>query len=302
MKTYNDIYLEARRKLRAAGIDAHDLEARLIVSFASGKPRELLLGSDRFIVVSSSVIEASAEMIKRRLSGEPVAYITGEWEFYGLPMSVSRDVLIPRVDTELLAGVAIGLLAENPPKGRPLELSSQAPGNRARLLDLCAGSGCVGIAVAANVPDCRVVLADNSLRALAISRMNMKKNRVTRNVTAIEADALEEPQALLGTFDVLVSNPPYIPTAELKDIDRSVRDHEPMSALDGGEDGLAFFRSITGKWIKLLKQDGQMALECGIGQAGDVRDIMQESGFRNIKTHIDTLGIERVIVGTKRRN
>jgi len=287
MNTYNDIFLKARRKLRAAGVTMHDLEARLIVAHATGKTREELLGLSRFFITDSAVIKAVDEMIESRLKGRPMAYIVGEWEFYGLPLCISEDVLVPRVDTELLAEEAIKLMKRRD--------------TQTRLLDLCAGSGCVGLAIAANVPDCRVVLADSSQRALALCRTNMLRNRLSRNVTAIIADALEPPPTLLGTFDAIVSNPPYIPTGELDSLDKSVRDYEPILALDGGEDGLDFFRAIASSWTDLLKQGGNLALECGAGQANAVREIMEDNGYYKIKTHIDTLGIERVIVGTLKK-
>ena len=286
MNTYNDLYLNARRRLRAAGVGAHDLEARLIVAYAAGKTREELLNLSRFFVTDNTVIEAIDDMVKRRLDGEPVAYIVGEWEFYGLPLTVDRTVLSPRVDSEVLAGEAIQLMKQR--------------GGKTRLLDICTGSGAIGLAVAANVPDCRIVLADNSEKALAICRLNTLRNRLSRNVTAILTDALDVPPALLGTFDAIIGNPPYIPTLELMNLDTSVRDYEPVTALDGGPDGLDFFRAIAKNWPVLLNQGGYLALECGEGQAADVREIMEENGLRKIVTHRDTLGIERVIVGRRR--
>ena len=284
METYNSIYLNARKALRKAGIAASDLEARLIVARASGKTREELLSSSRLYVTESKVSETVDELIGRRVAGEPVAYILGEWEFYGLPIIVSSAVMIPRVDTEVLADVAIKLMK---PRGA-----------RARLLDLCSGSGCVGLAVAAHVPDSRIVLVDNSEQALAICRMNMLKNSLSRNVAAIEADVLETPSPLFGMFDVIVSNPPYIPTRELGTLDESVRDHEPVNAFDGGPDGLYFFRAITTNWAVLLKPGGNMVFECGAGQAEAVRGILEDSGFDDIHVHKDTLGIERVVAGS----
>ena len=284
MQTYNDIFLATRKKLRAAGIKAHDLEARLIVANASGKSREDLVRSSRLFVTDKAISDAVDKMIERRLNGEPVAYIVGEWEFYGVPIIVNADVLIPRVDTELLAGEAIRLMKQR--------------GGQTRLLDLCAGSGCIGLAVAANIASCRVVLADHSDRALAICRTNMLRNNLSRNVTAIEVDALDSPPALLGTFDAIVSNPPYIPTGELESLDPSVRDYEPVHALDGGPDGLYFFRAIATNWLALLKPGGYLAVECGAGQAKAVREIMEDSELKEITTHIDTIGVERVITGT----
>ena len=287
MFTYNDVYLRVRRRLRAAGVGAHDLEARLIVACAAGKTREELLNLSRLYIADNAIIDTVEEMIERRLGGEPVAYIVGEWEFYGIPLAINEAVLIPRVDTEVLAGEAIKIMKQL--------------GGKARLLDMCAGSGAIGLAVSANVPDCRIVLADKSERAIALCRANMLRNRLSRNVTAIIADAREAPPALLGTFDAIISNPPYIPTGELQNLDHSVRDYEPMLALDGGPDGLDFFRAIAGNWPALLKQGGYMAFECGEGQSLDVIEIMENNGFTDITTQLDTLGIQRVVIGTQCR-
>ncbi|MCL2402143.1 MAG: peptide chain release factor N(5)-glutamine methyltransferase [Oscillospiraceae bacterium] len=281
MNTYNDIYLETRRRLRAGEIAAHDLEARLIVECATGKSREELMKLRGLFVTDTMVLRAVEDMVARRLGGEPVAYIVGEWEFYGLPIIVNKSVLIPRVDTELLADAVIAI----------------AKNKRSRILDLCAGSGCIGLTVAANVPNCRVLLADNSHEALKISRANILKNRLTRNVTAIEADALQEPPELLGRFDVIVSNPPYIPTGDIESLDNSVRDYEPAYALDGGHDGLAFYRVIASKWKSRLADGGYLAFECGVNQAESLREIMEENEFVDVRTLKDTLEIDRVVVG-----
>ena len=283
MKTYNDLYLSTRKTLRLAGVVSHDLEARLIVSYASGKTREELLTCSRVFLTNSKILNNVDEIIKRRLNGEPIAYIVGEWEFFGLPIAVNESVMIPRTDTEILTEQAINLL-----KNRPTPT---------RVLDLCAGSGCIGLAIAANIPGCRVVLADISERALSICRTNMLRNRLTRNVTALEVDVMENPPALLGIFDIIVCNPPYIPRSDISLLDVSVRDYEPLEALDGGPDGLYFFRAITSNWTCLLKDNGIMLFECGIGQAKDVKDIMEEAGFNNISIYHDRQGIERVVSG-----
>jgi len=285
MKTYNDVYLTARRKLRAAGVAAYDLEARLIVAHASGKTREELLNSSRLYVTDNAMLKTMDEVLERRLSGEPVAYIVGEWEFYGLPIIVNESVLIPRADTELLAEQAIKLL-----KRRAMQT---------RVLDLCSGSGCIGLAIAANVPTARIVIADISEAALAVCRANMLRNRLSRNITAIEVNALEAPPALLGSFDMIVCNPPYIPSKDIESLDVSVRSYEPIEALDGGPDGLYFFRAIMTNWVQSLKQGGWLLFECGMGQAEDVRGIMADGGLTGIKTHLDTQDIERVLVGVR---
>jgi release factor glutamine methyltransferase len=259
-----------RKRLREEGIEAFDLESRLIAVAASGKTKEQFMRDRHLYVPDDSFENAAAGMLRRRVSGEPIAYILGEWEFYGLPVTVSRHVLIPRVDTEVLVDAVRELFMDNY--------------GGLRVLDMCAGSGCVGLAIAANLPFCRVLLADNSQEALKICRANTIRNNLTRSVSSIELDALEAPPMLLGLFDIIVCNPPYIPTGDIAGLDASVREFEPTAALDGGPDGLRFYRSITTEWKSVLKDTGYMAFECGQGQAGAVRSIMEQSGFTNIKT------------------
>jgi release factor glutamine methyltransferase len=287
MKTYNEVYLAARKRLRLAGIETSDAEARLIVTTASGKSVEQFMRDRNLYVPGDAYENTVKDLLDRRIAGEPIAYILGEWEFYGIPVTVSRDVLIPRVDTEVLADAVIS------------ELRNNLQGKR--ILDLCAGTGCVGLAVAANVPFTRVVLADTSPEALRLCRANTIRNKLTRSVTSVELDALREPPMLLGVFDFIVSNPPYIPTDEIETLDVSVRDFEPHGALDGGPDGLDFFRSIASKWKSVLKENGRVAFECGAGQAEAVRGILADSGYADIRTVRDTLDIERVVIASKRK-
>ena len=285
LRTYNDIYLAAREKLREAGIGAFSVEARLIMAGATGRSGAELLSESRSYLTDNDVIRSIDEMIGRRLAGEPVAYITGEWEFYGIPLNINNAVLIPRIDTEILAAEAIRIMKE--------------PGGKAGLLDLCTGSGCVGLAVAANVPGRRVVLADNSERALAVCRGNIVRNRLTGNTQAIAADALAAPHGFPGVFDAIVCNPPYIPTCEISALEASVRDYEPFEALDGGGDGLDFYRAVSSKWKSVLAEGGYLAFECAAGRSKDVHGIMTDSGFTCIRALTDTLGFERVMVGRK---
>ena len=283
IKTYNDIYLAVRKRLRDAGIEGYDLEARLLAAKAAGKTVEGFLRDSRFYVNDDAFENELSALAERRMEGEPIAYITGEWEFYGLPVTVTPDVLIPRIDTEVLVTAAIELLTLREPDRR--------------VLDLCAGSGCIGMALTASVPSCRVVLADVSREALAVCRANLLKNNLTRRATCVEADALSSPPMLLGSFDMIVCNPPYIPTSEIIGLDSSVRDYEPLSALDGGPDGLDFYRAVASKWPAVLRKDGYLLFECGEGQAGEVMDIMDSNGFEDIRTYRDTIGVERVVSG-----
>ncbi len=280
--TYNNLYLDTRKRLRAHGVEMAQLEARELVCFAADKTREQFF-RDLPLYASKEVEEKVEELTQRRLAGEPVAYIIGEWEFYGLPLDISRDVIIPRADTETLAERAI--------------LLAKAAGEGARVLDLCAGSGCVGLAVAANAPNCRVVLADLSEGALRICKQNVRRNNLNARVTCVQADALAAPAASLWDFDVIACNPPYIPHKELPDLDISVKDYEPWGALDGGLDGLDFYRAISANWGTALRLGGSLIFEVGMGQAPAVEQIMAQNGFENIVTHQDPRGVWRVVEG-----
>ena len=281
--TYNNLYLDTRARLKKAGVEAAQLEARELVCYAADKSREQLY-RDMSLYVSVELEKRVNDLVERRLSGEPVAYIIGEWEFYGLPLNISQDVLIPRADTEVLAE-------------RGIEKAKLA-GEGARVLDLCAGSGCVGLAVAANVPECRVVLGELSEGAIRTCKQNVRRNNLNARVTCLSVDAMENPSSALWDFDVIVSNPPYIPTADIEGLDVSVKDYEPFMALDGGEDGLDFYRAIASKWKTALRLGGTLIFEVGIDQAPAVEEILAQNGYEDIKTTADTHGIWRVVEGT----
>ena len=280
--TYNNLYLDLRKKLRLADAADPTLEARELVCFATGKTREELIRDGR-LYLSPELEQQVWDLVQRHLDGEPVAYLIGEWEFYGLPLDISSDVLIPRPDTEVLARLAIDHCSTLP---------------ECRVLDLCAGSGCVGLAVAANVPHARVVLGDISEGALRICRQNVRRNGLSGRVVPMRINAMEKPNANLGEFHCIVSNPPYIPSGDIPALDHSVRDYEPHLALDGGEDGLEFYCAITQMWKDALLPGGRLYYEVGIGQADTVLRIMRAVGFGDIQVEKDLNGIPRVVYGT----
>lgn len=282
MKTYNDIYFSARAALRRCGIEAYNLEARLIVAHAAGKSSAELM-RDLHLYTTSEVESKVREYIERRIAGEPVAYITGSWEFYGLPMIVTPDVLIPRMDTEVLVNTAKELLT-----GYKMD---------AKVLDLCCGSGCITCAVGHEMPATKLVAVDISPSALEICRKNIALNRLSARAICMQADALSSPPMSIGQFDMIISNPPYIATAEIDTLDSSVKDHEPLWALDGGEDGLRFYKSIIKHWKTTLRPYGMLLFEVGEGQAGAVSEMLQAASFRSVFTRKDTLGVDRVVVG-----
>ena len=272
-KTYNELYLSARNTLKKAGVEAYSLEARILAANASGKTKEAFL---RDLALYSS------NECEQRLNGEPLAYVTGEWEFFGLPMEITSDVLIPRSDTEVLVECALRALM-----GRKMD---------ARILDLCAGSGCIGCALAHELPAARLVEVDISDAALEVCRRNARRNRLSR-IIALKADALKKPPMSIGTFDLIVSNPPYVPSMEILTLDSSVRDYEPLGALDGGEDGLMFYRAIIRYWRHLLRPGGWLMFEVGEDQAESVLGYMKDAGLESLYAVEDTQGIKRVVVG-----
>ena len=281
-KTYSDIYITIRNALREHGIEAYSLEARFLLAAAAGKPKETLM-RDLNLYTSNSVEVKALEMLQRRLNGEPLAYIAGKWEFYGIELNVSNDVLIPRMDTEVLVDTALE--------------SIKMRGMKARVLDLCCGSGCIACAVNKEMPATRVVAADISNEALEISRRNIKENGLASRIITMQADATTWPPMSIGSFDLILSNPPYIRSCELIELDSSVRDFEPIGALDGGEDGLDFYRAIIKYWTITLRPNGQIMFEVGEGQADEVKKMLLDAGYVSVDTRLDTLGVERVVIG-----
>lgn len=281
VKTYNDHYQAMRKALLHAGISEAGLEARLLCAAAADKsPAEFLRDLRLY---PGGDFELRAEMfLRRRLAGEPAAYIAGSWDFHGLELEVNPNVLIPRSDTEIVADAAIEFLRTSP---------------NAKVIDLCTGTGCIGLALASAIPDCRVVLLDFDRRALMVAKRNALRCGLHQRVIAVEADALHAPPKQLGSgYDLIISNPPYIPTAEIDTLDASVRDYEPRLALDGGADGLDFYRAIFAHWVTLLRPGGCLALECGEEQAPALLRFGAEVGLTDPQIFKDTGGTERAVL------
>lgn len=282
MKTYNDIYLSTRNLLRQQGIESYNLEAKLLVASAAGKTVPQLL-RDMNLYASNKIEDTVTDYVARRMRGEPVAYITGIWEFYGLPIITTPDVLIPRMDTEKLVDTVKELLT-----GKKMD---------ARILDLCCGSGCITCAIGHEMPATRLVAIDISANALDVCRRNIAASKMISRVISMQADALSSPPLGIGDFDMIVSNPPYIASSEIYTLDSSVKDYEPVWALDGGEDGLKFYKAIIKYWKSLLRPGGFLLFEVGEGQAQTVSEMLQAAGFSYTDTRKDTLGIDRVVFG-----
>ncbi len=280
--TYNNLYLDLRARFKNAGVFDPTRAARELTCAASGKTPEELIRDGR-LYAPPETERALSELADRHLAGEPVAYLIGEWEFYGLPLDISRSVLIPRPDTEILAARAI---------------EAAQSYDEPRVLDLCAGSGCIGLAIAKHVPHARVLLGELDEEAIKVCRQNIRRNDLAARVSAVRVDALDKPSRQLGEFDVIASNPPYIPTADIDTLDVSVRNYEPHRALDGGEDGLEFYRAVCEKWRDALRPYGKLLFEVGIGQADAVLRLMRRNGFGDVQVIQDGSGIPRVVYGT----
>ena len=282
MKTYNQLCIDARNAVRACGSENPNMEARNLVAFAAGKTMGELV-RDYMLYASGEIEQKVDALVQRRQNGEPLAYILGTWEFYGLELNVSPDVLIPRIDTEVLVHEAIETMKDYP----------EPP----RMLDLCCGSGCIGVTLGQHFPQSRIVMVDMSDNALRVARSNVMKHTMGSRISCVKANALKEPPANIGTFDLIVSNPPYIKSMEVLTLDPSVRDFEPLEALDGGNDGYMFYRAIVKKWKSALRENGWLMFEVGEEQAQYVALQMKKAGFKNIRIVKDTAETERVVIG-----
>ena len=282
VKTISDLYLESRRILMEhEDPQCASLLARNLLCYATGKTQEQIL-SDRGMYVGDETVSPMHEMIQRVQSGEPLAYILGEWEFYGMTLYVDRNVLIPRDDTCAVTELAIM---------QALQLNASP-----RILDLCTGTGCIGLAIASRVMDAKVTLADISKDALTVARKNIARQKLSGRVACVSVDALAEPPAFLGQFDMIVSNPPYITTNEMLELPNSVKSFEPHLALHGGDDGLAFYRAIADKYSRALKPGGFLCFEFGMGQADAVCEILENNQYTILERSRDYNDRERAVI------
>lgn len=282
--TISDVYLDLRNELRHHGVTSAPLEAKELLAFALEIPRaEFNERSGSYLF--DEQLKRLEELKSRRLKGEPLAHIIGEWDFYSLTFTLTPGVLIPRPDTETLVDAGLAFFSRR---------------ERGRILDLCCGSGCVGIALLKNLPDTiSCVFADTSEEALAVTKENLVRHRLTFRGLTVSQNALEPCDQALGKFNLIVSNPPYIPTGDIPGLDVSVKDYEPHVALDGGADGLDFYRAIAVNFKDALTKNGMLAFECGMGQAPQVEEILRENGYEDIRILRDFTGVERVVTGVR---
>ena len=285
VKTYGELYRQIKYALEPEEGPQAANTARELLAFVTGKSPAALMAMQT-LYASEPVARQYLELAGRVLAGEPLAYILGQWDFYGLHLTVTPDVLIPRDDTMAVVDLA-------------LEQRFQMPKNP-RILDLCTGSGCIGLALASQLKDARVTLADLSPKALKVAKKNAADLRLTGRVSCFQADAFVPADKFLGQFDLIISNPPYVTTEDMKTLQRSVRDYEPHMALDGGEDGLDFYRAIAENYTSALKPGGFLALEFGMGQQDDVCRILERFDYEILRLKEDTGHITRAVLAKKK--
>lgn len=274
----------ARRALaeafRTRGCESPDLDARLIVGHTLALDHTALAASvDR--VLTSTEAEHVVALARRRLAGEPVARIRGSKEFWGLELTVTSSVLVPRPETETIVEVALECIKK------------QAKAATLRIADLGTGSGALLLAILHECSNATGVGTDRSVDALKVARTNAARHGLARQTSFIACDY---GAALAGGFDVVVTNPPYIGTNEIGGLPAEVRNYDPPLALDGGPDGLTAFRSLARDGRRLLRQGGTMITEIGQGQAERVAQIFRENGLTAASVHADLAGIPRALV------
>lgn len=284
VKTYGELYLSARRALMPTEEDHAAQSARELLAFVSGKTTAGVI-VDRDLYASEEIESRLDDCIARMIAGEPLAYILGQWSFYGLTLTVTPDVLIPRDDSMAVTDLAISALREMAPPQR--------------VLDLCSGSGCIGLAIAHQIPTARVTLSDVSQEALKVAKKNLTDLKLTGRVTTFEVDVRKAAPKFLGQFDLIVSNPPYVTRQEMLSLEPSVRYYEPHLALDGGEDGLDFYRDILRNFTQALKPGGKLCLEFGLSQHMAVGTLLEQAGFTQIVFAKDYRGVIRAVMAEK---
>ncbi len=286
--TLIDAINAASAKLAAAGIPTARLDAEVLLAFVLRKDRAWLITHihDALDDEAGRIFEAT---IRRRALREPLQYITGRQEFWGLEFTVTRDVLIPRPETELVVETALKIIGD---------------ADRAvTIIDLCAGSGCIAVCLVKELPSARIFAADLSEKALSVARGNAQKHGVLARIRFFEGDLFRplEELDIHGQVDIIVSNPPYVRSGELRDLQSEVRDYEPEIALVAGSEGTELHQKIINEAPEYLKPHGVLIMELGLGQAEALVQICRSAGnYEMPEVHKDLAGIKRVIAARKK--
>lgn len=278
--TYRECYEQGCRTLQAAGIEEAALDARLLLEAVCGTDRnDLLVHGEQ--PVSPEAEEKYLNWIRQRAEHIPLQQLTGEQDFMGLTFSVNEHVLIPRQDTEILVEEVLKELHDG-----------------MRVLDMCTGSGCILLSLLHYSNDCEGLGVDLSAEALEVAGRNVLKvltPEKAEHAHFLQSDLFEKVE---GKFEIIVSNPPYIASAEVEKLMPEVRDHEPRMALDGTEDGLFFYRRIIEEAGKHLVSSGMLFFEIGYDQGQAVSELMRTEGYCDVQVVQDYAGLDRVVLGT----
>lgn len=277
--TLNELYRLGIFRLNESGVESASFETLCLMEhhFQADRTRLMLSGEEEADTEGQRRFLAD---LTRRQQGEPLQYLLGKWSFFRDEFLVGEGVLIPRPETELLVEEGADFLHRNP---------------AGVVYDLCSGSGCIAISLAKLFPSATVYAFEWSQQAMSYLQRNVELHR-TQNVRVLRHDVLQGSPSGLPLPAVILSNPPYIPTAQLSELQREVR-WEPSLALDGGEDGLTFYRVITRLWRPLLPPGGLLAVEAGLGQSDALQKMFEEADLKQIQRKKDMQGIERVITG-----
>jgi len=285
MATLSDAIVRAAKRLALADVPEARAEARRLVALATGRSPESMVAAPRQDLPPEALKRIDA-VVARRATREPFAYIAGVREFWSLPFRVTRATLIPRPDTETVVEAALA----------HVRAAGMA---KPRILDLGTGSGCILLALLSELPDATGLGVDASAEALSVASQNAVALGLESRVAFHLGNWTDR---LTGSFDVIVSNPPYIPDADVDALEPEVARYEPRSALAGGGDGLSAYRAIVAGAVTLLSRNGVLLLEIGAGQASDVAAIVEGAGLDVIGVRTDLSGIPRCVMATRRKN
>lgn len=276
--TYQEANLKGRTMLAEHHIEDAQTDAWLLLEFVTGMSRTRFY-VDGMFQMKAEEEERYFQMIEKRMSRIPLQHLTGVQEFMGLEFCVNEHVLVPRQDTELLV-----LEAE-----KQLKMLEDA---NPQILDMCTGSGCIAVSLKSRNPQIKCVAADVSEQALVMAKKNADK--LQAEINFVHTDMFSN---INGNFDMIISNPPYIPTKVIEGLEAEVRLHDPFSALDGKEDGLYFYRILAEESPRFLRKGGWIYLEIGHDQSRAVEQLLMEAGFEKIRTEKDLAGLDRVVCG-----
>jgi len=274
-----ELYIRGKKLLSYADIDAADIEASSLLAGSVGVDK-LSIFTEPHKEIIDSLIDRYNEFLNRRLNGEPYSYITGTKEFYSLEFYVNSDVLIPRPETEILIETALDKIPQH---------------SEIIVLDAGTGSGCIGVTLSSLRDNINIICTDISFGSVQVAERNSRLNSTKNNCSFINCDYISVFKA--ESADMIVSNPPYIPDDDFEYLQIEVKNYEPRIALLGGQDGLGHIRILAEEAKEVLKNEGWLIFEIGIGQSEKVLEILKLNGFRRIEIKKDLNGVERVISG-----